>query len=124
MPVPWSSSSLLDREPADGDAADPFLLRAGSRAAGAARRSAQLEDERAQLLARHAALDGDLLDLALAHVAREPDQRGADFGSRSAFTTTSSPMKPMTMRVGRLVRAAAEPGQRVDAALQQRMAGE
>ena len=52
----------------------PFCCsRAASGSRGAAVR--QLEDEGAQFLARHAALDGDLLDLALAHVAGEADQR-------------------------------------------------
>ena len=67
---------LLDREPADRDAAHPLLLRAASASGSVGAPVRQLEDERAQLLARHAALDRDLLDLALAHVAREADQRG------------------------------------------------
>ena len=113
---------LLEVDAADRDAPDAVLLEPGRRAAAGARRSRQLEDERADLVARDAARDRDLLDVALAQVAREPDQRRRPTASsRCALTTTSSPMKPMTMASVLLERRLRQRRQRVDAAPDERV---
>ena len=69
--------SLLDDDPSHGDVADAARAQAiGQR--GGRRPFAEHGDEAADLLAGHAAREGDLLDVAFAEVAREPgEQRGA-----------------------------------------------
>src|SRR6185436_6722310 len=81
----------------------------------------ELQHEREQLLSRDTASERDLLDLAVARLAREPAQRRA------------RPRQPLPLdddvvadeadddAVGVLVRLLAQLGQRVDPALQERM---
>ena len=74
MPVPLVLG-LLEVDAADRDAPHAALLEPG----GERQRRApvrQLEHEQAQLVARDAARDRDLLDVALAQVAGEPDEHG------------------------------------------------
>src|SRR5204862_2944528 len=104
------------RQPADDDARDALLLQARlQRQRRAPFR--QLADEGAQLLAGDAALQRDLLDLALAHLAREADQRRRRFRQPLGVDDDLVADEADDDGIGLLRDRRAQRGKRLDAAL-------